>query len=167
MNYWMGKCAAAGLGLAAAMVFGNVAGAADYTSIVQSIDVNKPADVVWKKVGGFCDIGTWLMKAKIPCTYAVGTGDLGTDRLIGGRVHEILVSKTDLSYTYTQPLSPIEYHGSVEVKPVTATTSKIVYTLFYDIAPLPDQAAKDKDHAQRAGMFMGALKNMKAIAEAN
>jgi len=78
-----------------------------------------------------------------------------------------MVSRTDLSYTYAQPLSPIEYHGSVEVKPTSATTSKIVYTLFYDQAPLADQAARDKDRAGRAGMFMGALTKMKALAEAN
>ena len=34
-------------------------------------------------------------------------------------------------------------------------------------APLPDQAAKDKDKAGRAAQFMGALKAMKTLAEAN
>jgi len=155
----------AGVAIAAATAFAGAASAAQYISIVQSIDVNKPADVVWKKVGGFCSIHDWL--GGVPCVYASGTGDLGTDRLIAGRIHEIMVSRTDLSYTYAQPLSPIEYHGSVEVKPTSATTSKIVYTLFYDQAPLADQAARDKDRAGRAGMFMGALTKMKALAEAN
>ena len=38
--------------------------------------------------------------------------------------------------------------------------------LFWDQAPLPDQAAKDKDKAGRATMFMGALVAMKKLAEA-
>ena len=159
------KVALAGVAVAASLGLAHAAAAAEYVSVVQEISVDKPADVVWKKVGDFCAIKDWLANGKLTCTYASGTGGLGTDRLLAGRIHEILVSKTDLSYTYTQPLSPIEYHGSVEVKPVTPTTSKIVYTLFWDQAPLADQAAKDKDKAGRAAMFMGALKAMKGIAE--
>jgi mxaD protein len=166
----MNRIGQAGLIAALSAGAGLVAGAAsaaDYISIVQTIDVNRPADVVWKKVGGFCDIKDWLAGGKLTCVYASGTGGLGTDRLIAGRIHEIMVARTDLSYTYAQPLSPIEYHGTVEVKPTSPTTSTIIYTLFYDQAPLPDQAARDKDRAGRAGMFMGALTQMKAIAEAN
>ena len=154
------------LALAGALLGAQAASAAEYTTIVQSIDVAKPADVVWKKVGGFCAIHDWLAGGKLSCVYTTGDGGVGTNRLLAGRINEVMVSKTDLSYTYTQPLSPIEYHGSVEVKPTSATTSKIVYTLFYDLAPLPDQAAKDKDRAGRAAMFMGALHSMKTLAEA-
>jgi len=50
----------AGVAIAAATAFAGAASAAQYISIVQSIDVNKPADVVWKKVGGFCSIHDWL-----------------------------------------------------------------------------------------------------------
>jgi len=160
------RATVAGLGLAAGLAFAQVAAAAEYTTIVQSIDVNRPADAVWKKVGGFCAIHDWLAGGRLSCAYTTGDGGVGTNRLLAGRINEVMVSKTDLSYTYTQPLSPIEYHGCVEVKPTSATTSKIIYTLFYDLAPLPDQAAKDKDRAGRAAMFMGALKSMKALSEA-
>jgi len=162
------RAASAGLGLAAGLAFAQAAAAAtpEYTTIVQSIDVAKPADVVWKKVGGFCAIHDWLAGGRLSCVYTTGDGGVGTNRLLAGRINEVMVSKTDLSYTYTQPLSPIEYHGSIEVKPISATTSKIIYTLFYDLAPLPDQAAKDKDRAGKAAMFMGALKSMKALSEA-
>jgi hypothetical protein len=160
------RATVAGVGLAAGLAFAQVAAAAEYTTIVQSIDVNRPADAVWKKVGGFCAIHDWLAGGRLSCTYTTGDGGVGTNRLLAGRINEVMVSKTDLSYTYTQPLSPIEYHGCVEVKPTSATTSKIIYTLFYDLAPLPDQAAKDKDKAGRAAMFMGALKSMKALSEA-
>ena len=154
------------LALAGALFGAQAASAAEYTTIVQSIDVDRPADVVWKKVGDFCAIHDWLGGGKLSCVYTTGERGVGANRLLAGRINEVMVSKTDLSYTYTQPLSPIEYHGSVEVKPTSATTSKIVYTLFYDLAPLPDQAAKDKDRAGRAAMFMGALHSMKTLAEA-
>ena len=50
-------------------------------------------------------------------------------------------------------------------KPVTAKTSKILYTLMYDVSDKPDQAAKDADIARRRTAFENALKNMKALAE--
>jgi hypothetical protein len=48
---------------------------------------------------------------------------------------------------------------------VTATTSKLVYTLVYDNSTLPDDAAREKDKANRATRFMQALENMKILAE--
>jgi hypothetical protein len=77
---------------------------------------------------------------------------------------------TDLSYGYTQPAREGQfynlYHGFMEAKPVTERTSKLIYTLVYDVSDRPDQAAKDADVARRRGMFEGALKNMKELAEA-
>ena len=98
-------------------------------------------------------------------------GGIGTVRVLGGgRVTEILVGKTDLSYGYTQPVREGQfynlYHGFVEAKPVTAQTSKLLYTLMYDISDKPDQAAKQADMAQRRTRFEGALKKMKELAEA-
>jgi hypothetical protein len=57
------------------------------------------------------------------------------------------------------------YHGFMEAKPVSANSSKMLYTLVYDVSDKPDQAAKDADIARRTGMFEGALQNMKAMAE--
>ena len=75
-----------------------------------------------------------------------------------------------MSYGYTQPVEEGQfydlYHGFVEAKPVTAQTSKLLYTLVYDISDKPDQATKDADVARRRARFEGALKNMKALAEA-
>jgi hypothetical protein len=82
---------------------------------------------------------------------------------------EILVGKTELSYTYTQPVRegrPYNlYHGTLEARPVTATTSKLVYTLVYDNSMLPDDGARAKDIEQRRAQFMRALQNMKTLAE--
>ncbi len=97
---------------------------------------------------------------------------MGTVRVLaGGRVIEILVAQTELSYGYTQPAVEGQfynlYHGFMEARPVTEDTSKMLYTLVYDVSNLPDQAAKDADMARRRGMFEGALASMKEIAESD
>lgn len=144
------------------------AAAPEYVTIKMEIDVAKPAKDVWAKVGGYCDIQKWF---NVECAITSGDGGFGTVRVLaGGRVTEILVAQTELSYGYTQPVREGQfynlYHGFMEARPVTATTSKIVYTLVYDVSDKPDQAAKDADIAQRRTRFEGALKNMKALAEA-
>ena len=135
-----------------------------YASIPMEIDVNKPAAEVWKRIGKYCDIGEWL---RIPCTITSGKdGEYGAVRSVA---NEVLVGKTELSYTYTQPVQegrPYNlYHGTLEARPVTATTSKIVYTLFYDNSMLADDAARQTDLTRRRARFMEAMQNMKILAE--
>jgi hypothetical protein len=135
-----------------------------YTSILMEVDVNRPAAEVWKRVGKYCDIGEWL---QVPCKITSGKdGEVGAVRSIG---REILVGKTDLSYTYTQPVIEgrpyILYHGTLEAKPVTATTSKLLYTLMWDNSTCADDAAREADKAQRRQTFQTALNNMKILAE--
>jgi hypothetical protein len=135
-----------------------------YTSIPLEIAVNKPAAEVWKRIGKFCDIGEWL---QIPCTITSGKdGEFGAVRSVA---NEILVGKTELSYTYTQPVRndrPYNlYHGTLEARPVTATTSKIVYTLFFDNSMLADDAARETDRQRRITQFTRAIQNMKVLAE--
>ena len=48
---------------------------------------------------------------------------------------------------------------------VTATTSKLLYTLMWDNSMLADDAAKEKDKASRTTTFTRALQNMKTLAE--
>jgi hypothetical protein len=156
----------AGLALSACLLT-PVFAAPEYTTIVMEIDVARPASEVWSKVGGYCDISKWL---NLDCNITRGDGGIGTVRMLaGGRVTEILVGKTDLSYGYTQPVKEGEfyslYHGFMEAKPVTRKTSRIVYTLLYDVSDKPDQASKDADIARRRGLFEAALKKMKQIAE--
>jgi hypothetical protein len=143
---------------------------ANYVRIEMQIDVNKPAAEVWSKVGDYCDISEWMNGAA--CEITSGDGGLGTVRsLLGGRILEILVAKTDLSYGYTQPAVEGRfydlYHGFLEAKPVSATTSRLLYTLMYDASNLADQAAIDADMNRRRMQFENALASMKAIAEGN
>jgi hypothetical protein len=137
-----------------------------YVSIPMEITVNKPAAEVWKRVGKYCDIAEWL---RIPsCTITSGKdGEIGAVRTVGA---EILVGRTELSYTYTQPVRdgrPYNlYHGTLEARPINARTSKLVYTLVYDNSLVPgDAAAKEAEIARRRTTFEGALANMKILAE--
>jgi hypothetical protein len=135
-----------------------------YISIPLEINVNRPAAEVWKRVGKYCDIGEWL---RIPCTITSGRdGEFGAVRSVAG---EVLVGKTELSYTYTQTVRagrPYNlYHGTLEARPVTATTSKLVYTLVFDNSMLADDAAREKDKTQKTAVFTRALENMKILAE--
>jgi hypothetical protein len=143
----------------------------EYVSIPMEITVNKPAADVWAKVGGWCDISKWITPTGgVPCEVTSSHSDVGSVRVIAGRVTEIMTAKTELGYGYTQPAVEGKwyntYHGFVEVRPVSATTSKIVYTLMLDVADKADQAAKDADVAGRRKQFEGALGNMKKLAEA-
>jgi hypothetical protein len=131
------------------------------------ITVNRPAKEVWARIGKYCDVAEWL-QAPQGCRIVAGRdGEVGAVRSVGGG--EVLVVRTELSYTYAQ--TPKEgtpynlYHGTVEVRPMTATTSKILYTLFYDNSMLPNDAARAADKEARRTRFTHALENMKILAE--
>jgi hypothetical protein len=153
-----------GPGGAPAAPASNVVANPTYITIPLEITVNRPAAEVWKRVGKYCDIGEWL---RVACTITSGKdGEVGAVRSLAG---EILVGKTELSYTYTQPVRagrPYNlYHGTLEARPVTATTSKIVYTLVYDNSMLADDDARERDKAQKTAQFTTAIENMKILAE--
>ena len=137
-----------------------------YTSIAMEIDVNRPIAEVWKRVGKYCDISEWLQIAA-GCTITAGKdNELGAVRSVAA---EILVGKTEYSYTYTQPVREGRmynmYHGTLEARAVSPTTTKLVYVLMWDNSSLADEAAKEKDRESRRGTFTRALQNMKTLAE--
>ena len=137
-----------------------------YTTIPLEIDVNKPVADVWARIGNYCAIGEWL---QIPsgCKMLSGVeGEVGSVRSVAS---EVLVGKTQYSYTYTQTVRagrPYNlYHGTLEARAVTDKTSKIIYTLMYDNSMLADDAAREKDKASRTATFQRAMTNMKILAE--
>ena len=137
-----------------------------YLVIPLDIALDRPAAEVWKRVGKYCDIAEWL---QIPagCKMLSGIeGEVGSVRSVA---NEVLVGKTEFSYTYTQTVRagrPYNlYHGTLEVRPVTAKTSRLYYTLIYDNSMLADEAARDKDKASRTATFTRAIQNIKTLAE--
>jgi Polyketide cyclase / dehydrase and lipid transport len=152
----------AAVGAAGVLLAGSAARAADYATIVLSVDVARPAAAVWKKIGGFCDIGSVL---KMKCVYTSGNGDLGSVRRLADRIDEVMVAKTSRSYTYTQPDTKILYHGTVAVEPRGLDSSKIIYSLFYDQSDLKTDADRATARDQRTKIFTRALDTMKQMAE--
>ncbi len=168
MRNYLGKiaacCAFPVLCLAQAAPVSTVVANPTYVSIPMEITVNRSAAEVWKRVGKYCDIGEWM---QVPCTITAGKdGEFGAVRSVA---NEVLVGKSEFSYTYTQPVRegrPYNlYHGTLEARPLTATTSKLIYTLVFDNSMLADDAAREKDKAQRTARFTQVLKNMKILAE--
>ena len=134
-----------------------------YVTVVLTQDVKAAADTVWARVGKYCDIGKWAFP---DCKLLAGDGGEASVRNI---VNEVLVGKTERSYTYTQPVRKDAkynlYHGTLEAVPVTAKTSRLVYTFFYDNSMLADDAARDAEIAGRKKRFTAFLENMKTLGE--
>lgn len=138
----------------------------DYFRLELEITVEKPAAEVWSKVGGYCDISEWL---NLDCEITQGDGGIGTVRVLNGAIVEPMTALTELAYGYTQPVTEGEYytlyHGFMEARPVNETTSRLIYTVMWDIS----QLGEDEKHAaieRRRTTFTRALARMKEIAEA-
>jgi hypothetical protein len=137
----------------------------NWATIVMTANVNLPVDRAWVKIGGndYCAFITYL--GMNSCVLTVGTGDVGTNRLLNGRINELLVSRTSHSYVYAQPTSGIFYHGTLAVEPVDPSHSRIVYTLLYDNANIaPEGRAAEMDG--RRTRFQTAIDKMAAAANA-
>ena len=98
-----------------------------YVTLHMEVTVNKSAADVWKEFGGYCAIAAW---EKNPCMLTIGKeGELGAMRTLGGG--EVIVGRTQYSYTYSKPVKDGEpydqYHGTLEARPITATSSKLIY----------------------------------------
>lgn len=137
-----------------------------YLTIPLEITVNRPVAEVWKRIGGYCAISEWLQIAA-GCQIISGKeGEVGSVRSVAT---EVMVAKTEYSYTYTQPVRagrPYNlYHGTLEARAASPTTTRLLYTLVFDNSMLPDDAAREKDKAGRVAVFTRALQNMKTLAE--
>jgi len=138
-----------------------------YVTIPMEITVNRPVKDVWARIGKYCDIAEWFQIAS-GCEITSGKdGEVGAVRTVGA---EILVAKTEYSYAYTQPVRegrPYNlYHGNLEARPIDANTTKLLYTLVYDLSLVSgDDAAKAADVERRRTAFNRALANMKILAE--
>jgi hypothetical protein len=138
-----------------------------YVTIPMEITVNKPVKEVWARIGKYCDIAEWFQIAT-GCTITSGVdNEVGAVRSVGA---EILVAKTEYSYAYTQPVRegrPYNlYHGNLEARAIDANTTKLLYTLIYDLSLVAgDDAAKAADVERRRVAFNRALGNMKILAE--
>ena len=169
MRIELSRTAAIGVLMVASMATTAAAQAVEkptYVTIPMEITVNKPVAEVWKRIGSYCGIAEWA-QIGAGCKMLSGNeGDVGAVRSVA---NEIMVAKTQYSYTYTQPVRAGQpynmYHGTLEARAESPTTTKLYYTLVYDNSMLADDAAREKDKVGRAAVFNRFLANMKTLAE--
>lgn len=140
----------------------------EFYTVELTIDIDASAEHVWDTVGGFCDIGEW---GGLPCEITAGDGGMGTVRsLLGGAVVEVLVGLTELSYGYVI-LPPAngsfdnKFHGFMEARPVTDTTSTMIYSMAFDVSNQADQAGKDAQIDLYTGRFEPLMARIKEMSE--
>ena len=137
-----------------------------YQTFTLETTINKPVAEVWKRIGKYCDIAEWL---QIPAGCKITSGKEGDVGSVRSVANEIMVAKTEYSYTYTQPVRgdrPYNlYHGTLEARAASPTTTRMLYTILWDNSMVADDAAKEKDRAGRTATFTRALANIKTIAE--
>ncbi|UAK25552.1 SRPBCC family protein [Sphingomonas nostoxanthinifaciens] len=156
------------LGFIAAMALNTATQAADYTVVRATADVNVSAVRAWATIGDYCAGLTKLFD--MPCTYATGSGALGTVRsLRDGAVLEPMLAQTAQSYTYGQIAGSnvgLDFHGTLAVQPLAADRSQISYTAVYDQSRLANEARAGRRQAMQTS-FEKVVAKAKAIVEAN
>jgi Polyketide cyclase / dehydrase and lipid transport len=151
-----------------ALLGGSVVQAAerDYLTIVKTIEIAKPADVVWKRVGDYCEVGELLA---FTCKIESGDGGVGTIRRLNGTMIESLVARTPYSYTYSQlegPRAGTDYHGTMAVEPLSKSRSRMVYTVVIDRGRLPAGTDLADYQKQLEDRFQGVVVKAKGLIEA-
>jgi Polyketide cyclase / dehydrase and lipid transport len=140
--------------------------AADWITIKNSVEVNAPVGVVWRRIGSYCAIAEWM---KVSCSYTSGHGELGTVRaLMNGTTTEVMVAQTRHSYTYWQNkgnMAPAMFHGTLFAEAEGRSKTVLSYTLVYDQDGLPADR-RDFEHKRLQGRFHDLLGVMKKLAEA-
>lgn len=149
---------------AGSLLLAGPAGASDYVSKVMTRDLNVPAALAWRRIGGFCALEKFL---PLKCRYSAGTGAVGTVRTVAVGEHsgeEVMVGQTPLSYTYASRSSPLFYHATMAVEPAGPKRSQLVYTFVWDQESLtPDARAKDAEFREQ--FFGPGLDKAKSVAE--
>lgn len=137
----------------------------DFKVITCSAEVECSADKTWSVVGSYADAGRFL---NVPSKLVAGDGNLGSVRLIGDAVLEVMVGSSRHSYAYAQirgPMAQFAYHGCLSVEEIGSERSKLLYTLVYEQTDM-DGERRTSEAARISARFGGAAAEMKRQAEA-
>jgi hypothetical protein len=148
------------------MVTATAARAADYVVIAKAVEVDRPVDDVWSRVGDYRAISAWM---ETDCGYLSGAGGVGTvRRLQRGAVVEVMIAQTQRSYTVLQTRGNMAFaglHGTLAAEPIGASRTRLVYTLFYDQSVFVADADRRAQRERLDGRYQDLLETMKAMAE--
>lgn len=147
-------------------------------SVVETVTINAPAAKVWGKVGNFGDLGAFhpaIAKTEI---LSGKNNTAGAVRLLtlqdGGTVNETLTShssdKMSYAYVINESVLPVSnYSANIQVKAMTASTTKVVWSAKFKRKDLSAYPAKGQDDKTGTGtihaVFKGGLDNLKKITE--
>lgn len=137
----------------------------DFKVVTCLAKIDRSAEETWSVIGSYADAGQFL---NVSSKLIAGDGGLGSVRLIGETIQEVMVGKSRHSYAYAQthgPMAPFAYHGCVCVDQTGSDTSQLTYTLVYDQAGMDDER-RVSEAARISARFRGAADEMKRQAEA-
>lgn len=154
--------------LAGVLVTGT-AFAAEPLFVVKFVELNQPAEVVWKKVADFGDLGAWHPAVAKTEIVAGKNNTAGAKRVLtlqdGGKINETLTAyhakaKT-YSYKITEGVLPVtDYASTVSVHSNGEGKSVVVWeSHFLPKAPADDKAASDTIK----GVYDGGLNQLKTL----
>lgn len=147
---------------------GNVL-AAESLFVVKSVELNQPADVVWKKVSDFGDLGAWHPAVAKTEIVSGKNGHAGAKRVLtlqdGGKINETLTAYNakDKHYSYkiTDSVLPVnDYASTVSVYSNGDGKSVVVWeSRFLPKAPADEKTASDTIK----GVYDGGLNQLKTL----
>jgi hypothetical protein len=136
--------------------------AVDFAIVAHSVDVNRPIDETWCKVGDFADAGRFL---NVSSKLVSGNGQIGSVRIVGDSILEVMVGSSRYSYTYAQvhgPMAELWYHGCLELSSLGPRSCRLTY--IYEFAPL-DEITEEAFHKSFNINVLGPLLIIKAAVK--
>lgn len=132
--------------------------------IVCEIEIEQTIEHAWIAIGRFADAGQFL---NVSSKLVAGDGALGSVRLIGDSILEVLVAIGPHCYAYAQtrgPMASLAYHGSLSLQQLGSDRCKLSYAILYDQSAM--EGERRTSEAERiTNRFNGAVREMKRIAE--
>lgn len=132
--------------------------------IVCETDIDQPIESAWISIGCFADAGQFL---NISSKLVSGDGALGSIRLVGDSILELLVAIGPYCYGYAQiqgPMASLAYHGCLSLQHLSSNRCKLIYTILYDESTMDDQRRTGEEKRIR-DRFNDAVNAMKHVAE--
>jgi hypothetical protein len=136
----------------------------DIVVIVSEISIARSPSKAWSVIGEYGTAGKYL---NVESSLRQGGGEIGSVRSIGPSVLEVLVGKSEHSYTYTQtagPMASFAYHGHVVLFPESDGGCRLAYTISYDQTSM-DEAKRAYEQNRIRPRFEAMIKAMKTDAE--
>jgi hypothetical protein len=136
----------------------------DFAVIALAAEIDRPIGEAWAIIGDFQAAGRFL---GVAVTVADDRQGVGSVRMVGPEIHEVLVCAFPHGYAYAQirgPMAQHAYHGSVGLEPGGTDTCRLVYTLVYDQTSMSGDV-RVQQHERLSARFGGMVQAMKAAAE--